>query len=233
LLAANLPLNEPGQPGKVVMVTSPSPGDGKTSVTLGVARAYAQLGLRVVMIEADLRRPSFGRFTDVTSSAGIAGVLAGAAVGREVIWMDALTLKPVSLDDGDRGAVGVLPAGVLPDNPQRALADPAMALLIEEARAIADMVLIDTAPVGTVNDATTLRHSAEGVVIVARLNQTSKDAARRANRTLRNLGIEVLGLVITDANSGERHSRYYSALKKETAESPPERVRSSIPGGPV
>ena len=228
LLASNLRASTTGPANSVLMITSPGPADGKTSVTLGVARAYAQLGLRVIMLEADLRRPSFGRFADVTKSAGLAGVLAGSPVANELIWLDAATLK--SSDVGDRGAIGVLPAGALPDNPQRALSDQALPLVVEEASEIADLVLIDTAPVGTVNDATMLRHVARGVVIVCRLSQTTKDAARRANRALRNLDVEILGLVITDAGGGERHSYYYAATPG-TAEPPRERARSGALGG--
>jgi capsular exopolysaccharide synthesis family protein len=212
------------------MITSPGPGDGKTSVTVGLARAYAQLGLTVIVIEADLRRPSFARYADVTASAGVTGVLAGGSIERELLWLDANTLQPA--EDGAagaRGTIGLLPAGKIPDNPQRALADPAMNLVVEVARSLADMVLIDTAPVGTVNDATVLDRMVEGVAVVTRLNQTTKDAARRANRSLANLGAERLGLVVTDSGGGERHAYY---APRPTATAPPaERPRSGVQGG--
>ncbi len=213
------------------MVTSPGPGDGKTSVTLGVARAYAQLGLSVIAIEADLRRPAFGRYADVSGSAGLTGAVDGSPVAEELIWLDARTLKPTRGDDAAAGgAIGLLPAGKVPDNPQRVLSDPAMNLVIEVAREIADVVLIDTAPVGTVNDATMLARIVEAVVVVTRLNQTNKDAARRANRTLRNLDTELLGLVVTDSGGGERHA-YYAAAAAADVPAPAERARSGVQGG--
>ncbi len=228
LLAANVRLATARGPVSVVMVTSPGPGDGKTSVTLGLARAYAQLGRSVIAIEADLRRPAFGRYAEVASSDGVTGVLAGSALGPEVIWLDAGTLKPTSGAPG-RGAIGLLPAGALPDNPQRALSDPGMSLVVEVARSLADVVIIDTAPLGTVNDATLLDGMVEGVVVVTRLNQTTKDAARRASRTLTNLGTERLGLVVTDAGVGERHGYY--AAKPAPSSPPAERPRSGVHGG--
>lgn len=229
LLAANLQLATTGRSSSVVMITSPGPGDGKTSVTLGLARAYAQLGLTVIVIEADLRRPAFGRYADVTASAGVTGVLAGGSIERELLWLDANTLRTVQDGAGARGTIGLLPAGEIPDNPQRALADPAMNLVVEVARSLADMVLIDTAPVGTVNDATVLDRMVEGVAVVTRLNQTTKDAARRANRSLANLGAERLGLVVTDSGGGERHAYY---APRPTATAPPaERQRSGVQGG--
>lgn len=230
LLASNLQLATTGRPSSVIMITSPGPGDGKTSVTLGIARAYAQLGMSVIAIEADLRRPAFGRYVDVTSSGGVTGVLAGAPIERELIWLDANSLQPTGHDEGSRGAIGLLPAGEIPDNPQRALSDPAMNLVVEVARSLADIVLIDTAPVGTVNDATVLGRMVEGVAVVTRLNQTSKDAARRANRSLASLGAERLGLVVTDSGGAERHA-YYTP-RPTTAVAPPERPRTGVRGGP-
>ena len=230
LLASNLQLATTGRSSSVIMITSPGPGDGKTSVTLGIARAYAQLGMSVIAIEADLRRPAFGRYVDVTGSGGVTGVLAGAPIERELIWLDANSLQPTGRDTGSRGAIGLLPAGKIPENPQRTLSDPAMTLVVEVARSLADVVLIDTAPVGTVNDATVLGRMVEGVAVVTRLNQTSKDAARRANRSLANLGAERLGLVVTDSGGSERHAYY--AARPTTATAPAERPRSGVPGGP-
>ncbi|MEA2148604.1 MAG: tyrosine-protein kinase [Solirubrobacteraceae bacterium] len=231
LLAANLQLATTGRMSSVVMITSPGPGDGKTSVTLGVARAYAQLGLSVIVIEADLRRPAFARYADVTGSAGLTGVLAGGTIERELLWLDADTMQPTNGEPGSRGAIGMLPAGTIPEHPQRALSDPAMNLVVEVARSLADVVLIDTAPVGTVNDATVLGRMVEGVAVVARLNQTTKDAARRASRSLANLGAAQLGLVVTDAGGGENHA-YYAPRRASAAAPPAERPRSGARGGP-
>lgn len=230
LLAANLRMATTAPASTVMMVTSPGPGDGKTSATMGLARAYAQLGLSVIAIEADLRRPAFGRYADVSLSAGVTGILEGGTVAHELIWLDAATMRRSDSDSIGGGAIGLLPAGTPPDNPQRALADPAMSLIIGTAVTLADIVLIDTAPVGTVNDATVLGPLVEGVVIVARVKQTTKDSARRANRTLASLQSDLLGLVVTDAGVGERHDYYYT---RRTASAPPpvERARSGARGG--
>lgn len=210
LLAANLRLSAPpGRSGSVLMVTSPSPAEGKTSVTLGIARACARLGLRVVAIEADLRRPAFSRFLDVGVSLGLTGVLARPnRLEKELLWMDAELVASLASGDGDAGMIGLLPAGEVPDSPQRALSQPAMGATIEVARSLADIVLIDTAPVGTVNDAITMSHLVDGVVLVARLNQTTKDAARRALRVLRNVDVRLPGVVVTDAGLSERYGYY-------------------------
>ncbi|MBW3608072.1 MAG: hypothetical protein KY463_06905 [Actinobacteria bacterium] len=219
LLAANMRAAEIGDASSVIMISSPSPADGKTSVTIGAARAYARLGLSVVVIEADLRRPAFARYTDVSFSAGLTGVLAGRSVAKELLWLDADTLLPSDRAGAD-GAVGILPAGDVPDNPQRLLSDPGMRRVVETARTMADIVLIDSAPLGTVNDAAALAPLVEGVVLVARLNQTTKDAARRALRTVGNLDANALGVVVTDAGGGERHVYYASSSSRDATADP-------------
>jgi succinoglycan biosynthesis transport protein ExoP len=234
LLAANLGLLGAGRTNSTVMITSPGPGEGKTSVTLGIARACAQLGLKVIAIEADLRRPAFARYTDVTASAvtasaGLTGVLAGSFVARELIWIDPATLQHVE-DPADEGLIGLLPAGELPANPQRVLSDPAMNSIVHVARSLADVVLIDTAPLGIVNDSAGVVRIVDGVVVVARLNHTTKDAARRTSRTLDSLDAEVLGLVITDAGGADGRA-YYSAT--EGSAPPVKRARNDMQGGRV
>ena len=224
LLASNLRAAEIGRTSSVIMITSPSPADGKTSVTIGVARAYARLGLRVVVIEADLRRPAFARYTDVSFSAGLTGVLRGGSVADELLWLDADTLLQTDGDTGSAGAIGILPAGDVPDNPQRTLSDPGVRLIIDIARTMSDIVLIDSAPLGTVNDAAVLAPHVEGVALVARLNQTTRDAARRAMRTVRNMEAKVLGVVVTDA-AGEQHV-YYPSNAPRAATGAPAGARS-------
>ena len=225
LLAANLRSAQIGKDSSVIMITSPSPADGKTSVTMGLARAHARLGLSVVVVEADLRRPAFGRYTDVSFSTGVTGVLAGGSVAAEMLWLDADTLLPSDGDAGAGGVIGILPAGDVPANPQRTLSHPDMRRVVEVAATMADVVLVDSAPLGTVNDAAVLAPLVEGVVLVARLNHTTKDSARRAIRTVGNVDAKALGVVVTDAGGGERHV-YYTANAAHVATAAPVGTRS-------
>jgi len=210
LLVANLRLSAPrGGAPKVLMVTSPGPGEGKTSVSFGMAHACAQLGLRVIVIEADLRRPAFSRYVDVSLSIGLTGVLESSSdLEHELIWLDGDPLQGWLGEPGDEGLIGVLPAGDLPANPQRVLSQPGMRSLVETARSLADLVIIDTAPVGTVNDPVTMSRLVTGVVLIARLNRTTKDGARRALRVLRNVDVQPPGVVVTDASAGEQYGYY-------------------------
>jgi Mrp family chromosome partitioning ATPase len=221
LLATNLRLASGGGASSAVLITSPGPGDGKTSVSFGVARAYARLGLSVVIVESDLRRPAFGRYADVSSSSGLVGALSGEPVANLLLWLDVDTLRPTGRH-GDNGVIGILPAGAVPHQHGRLLTDPGADLVLKVIRSLADVVIIDSAPIGTVNDAAAIVPMVDAVALVARLNKTNKDAGRRAIRTLRNLDADVVGLVVTDAGVGKRHVYYQ--------DNPPKPAVTAVPG---
>ncbi len=210
LLVANLELpSVRDTDSTVLMVTSSGPAEGKTSVTFGIAHACARLGLRVIAIEADLRRPEFHRYVGMTSGQGLSGILHGtASIMDELVTLDAETFEPSSDVTVDAGSIAVVPAGPLPANPQQALAQPRMRALIEAARSLADVVLVDTSPIGTVNDAAALTSLVDGVTFIVRLNHTTKDAARRALRLLSTVSAPQYDIVLTDAEDTERVDYY-------------------------
>jgi capsular exopolysaccharide synthesis family protein len=220
-LATNLRFFELGPELESIMITSPGPGEGKTSVTLGTARALAALDLRVIAIEADLRRPTFANY-GVGRGAGLSTVLAGVTdIDSALIEVDAATMAAVdSSSSGRSRSFHVLPAGPPPPNPQALLARPMMTHVIDDARAMADVVLVDVPPLGTVNDPVTLANLVDGVVLVARLGHTTRDASRRTLRVLENVDARILGVVVTGAPAADG---YYGAYGASGAEPPRER----------
>ena len=229
MVAANVRLAAT-EDAKVIMVTSPSPEDGKTSVSLGLARALARIGVRVILIEADLRRPSIARYTGLQQPGGLTALLEGRTthLAHEITWLDAATMEPVTLDGLKDGlSFAVLTAGAVPPHPQRLLARPDMAAVVETARSLADIVIIDTPPIGTVNDPMTLSRLIDVVVLVARANKTTKDAARRAVRSLRPLTPQVTGIVVTDADVVDQQSYYgLHGDHSDDARAPDESIRT-------
>ena len=214
-LATNLRFFELGPELESIMITSPGPAEGKTSVTLGAARALAALDLRVIAIEADLRRPTFSKY-GISRGAGLSTVLAGVSdVDSTLIEVDASSLTPVDGTPSARARTfHVLPAGPVPPNPQALLARPMMTHVIEDARAMADVVLVDVPPLGAVNDPVTLANLVDGVVLIAHLGKTTRDASRRTLRLLANVDARLLGVVVTGAAPGEG---YYGAYTSSSA----------------
>jgi succinoglycan biosynthesis transport protein ExoP len=220
-LATNLRFFELGPEVSTVMVTSPSPGEGKTSVALGTARALSTLGQRVLCIEADMRRPTFRNYGLQQGERGLSTVLAGRSKLQEsIVRVSAETFEPVSAGAESGPSFWVLPCGPVPPNPQGLLSRRTVGALLEQARQAADVVIIDVPPVGTVNDPVTLANYVDGIVLIARLNKTTRDSARKTLRVLRNLQAPLLGVVMTDApitGEGYYGEPVYAAVSAQEA----------------
>ena len=108
-------------------------------------------------------------------------------------------MRPTQIEDpAATTSFAVLPAGAVPPNPRQLLASAGMEQVVARAAEIADIVLIDTPPIGTVTDAMTLIEDVDATVLVSKLKWTRRDVARRALRVLRNLEVRVLGMAITN-----------------------------------
>jgi polysaccharide biosynthesis transport protein len=218
-LAANLLFSTKAPGPKSLLVTSPGAGDGKTTVTFGLARALTRLGKSVIIIGADLRHPRVDRHTKVGPGGGLTAVLTGRSeVPDELVEVDAISTGPTRGSDGSEvfsfSRTFILPAwGLAP----QMLLSPLMAPVIEECRSIADFVLIDTPPVGVVHDAIMLVNFADAVLLVSRLSWTTKDAARRALRVLRSRGAPVLGIVVTGGSRPEGYPYRGSGYEPDQA----------------
>ncbi len=178
---------------RVLIVTSASKGDGKTTVVQNLAEAAASMGGRVLLIEADLRRPELARRLALRRSPGLAEVLISASTAEEAI--QELPMTGHGSANGGQNSLGVLAAGITPPNPAALIESQAMEHLLEWATGAYDLVLIDTPPLSFVPDAIPLLRRSDGVVIVSRLGKSTRDAAARMRDELRSLGAPVLGVV--------------------------------------
>jgi capsular exopolysaccharide synthesis family protein len=227
-LAANLLFSSRENPTSSLMVTSPSASDGKTTVTLGMARALATLGKRVIAIEADLRHPRFAERLDVRRNPGFAGLAAGVADLEDVlVEVDAETTRRRAHATDSGVSFAVLPAGPPLSTPQTVLSGPMIGQVIAECRERADFVLIDTPPIGVVHDAITLANLVDAALLVARINWTTKDAARKALRLLRQLDLRVLGVVLTATARSESYYHRDATSDQGLAARPAEGTRIS------
>lgn len=169
---------------RTLLITSATPGDGKTTTAANLAIALAEAGDRVVVIDGDLRRATLAEVFGLEAEVGL-----GAVIRRQVRLEDALQMW------GNR--LAVLPAGrPLPPNPSEVLGSQLMAALLDELVALADVVIIDTPPVLPVTDAVALATQVDGVVLVARHGKTSRSAAAEARRRLDAVGANVVGFVL-------------------------------------
>lgn len=206
-LAANVLFANRARKLEVLMITSARSGDGKTSATFGLARALRTLGQRVIVVEADLHHPRFVHVWNIEQRGGLSSLLAGVAdLSSELVALDNSGEKRATNGKPGSASFAVLPAGPVPPNASAMLSRPIMGEILQECRELADVVLIDTAPVGLVHDPLMLVNHVDGVLLVARLQHTTKDAARQTLRLLGQVGSRILGVVVT---GGERMPGYY------------------------
>ncbi len=213
-----------------ILVTSAAPGDGKTTVAWNLATAAAELGGRVLLVEADLRHPGIAQGLGMREARGLSTVLAG-----EASLEGALQEVPLPDRQSGRGTrtVEVLLSGPLPPNPSDLLESDAMGELLSAAQQGYDLVVIDTPPMSVVSDAIPLIKNVGGVIVVGRAGKTTRDAAARLNEQLVNLKAPFLGIVVNGLKSdgegygyGYGYGTTYGEQFAEGASQQPSPVRS-------
>jgi len=204
LLAAGI-MRRPPTPPQVILVTGPGPGEGKSTAVANLAAAYAEVGKKVLVLSCDLHRPTIHSLFGVPNSRGLTDALRAESEGHAIIngqrWRTAMT------------NVRLIPSGFVPEKPGELLASPLMRQVITEAREVADIVLIDTAPILAASDATHLFPLVDAVLVVGRAGRTTAVAAQRASELLLRLGAPVVGAALngTTATSLSRgYYQYYS-----------------------
>jgi succinoglycan biosynthesis transport protein ExoP len=203
-LRTSILLSLPEAPPKLILVTSPLPEEGKTTTSVNSAIVLAQEGRRVLLVDADLRRPSISKNLGIAPAAGLTTVLAGYAPPESVI-----------LPSPELPNLFVLPSGPISPCPSELLSSVRMGQLLARWREMFDHVIIDSPPILAVSDAVRLSVEADAVLLVIRSAQTSKAALRRASMVLEQVKARTLGIVVNaiDSTSSDQSYYYYSGSK--------------------
>jgi len=197
-LRTSLLLSNLGAPPKVILVTSARPQEGKTTTSINTAIVLAQKGVRVLLVDGDLRRPSVHKALGMAPRSGLSNVLTGSATIQQTI-----TTSPVLPN------LFILPAGTPPPNPAELLASSNMRDLIMELRQQFDHIVIDTPPTLSVTDAVVLAPRADASILVIRSGQTTKQALRRARDILMQVNAHVAGVLLNAVDLTSPDYYYY------------------------
>lgn len=183
---------------RVLLVTSGSPGEGKSTIAVNLAMTLAAAGHSVLLIDADLRRPRAHEHAGIDGSIGLTGVL----------------LDEVEFDTAKKriadASLDVLPSGVVPPNPAEMLTSAPMVELVESASEAYDYVVIDSPPTLSVADANLLSPLVDGVILVVDASKTRSAALARSVKSLEAGGARILGTVLNRARRDRREGGYYS-----------------------
>ena len=184
---------------KRLCITSGLASEGKSITILNLAISFAETGAKVLLIDADLRRPSLARLLIENASPGLSNVLAGLCKPAEAIRTTAYP----NLD--------VMFSGEIPPNPSELLGNPRMEKMMEKLNSEYDYILVDTPPVGVVSDVCVMAQHLDGVLFLVRQNYTEKEAVSRGIKQLEIAGAKLMGFVLNgaDKNRNSRYSRKY------------------------
>jgi chain length determinant protein tyrosine kinase EpsG len=175
-----------GTKRRVLAVTSAERGEGRSWLTANLATMFAQLGERTLLIDADMRHPRQHRLFNIDNSVGLSALLTGRA-GREI----ARRIHP-------QLRLYVLPAGIIPPNPQELLARPVFDVILDHFAAQFGLVIIDTPAVSETADAQILAANAGNAVMVARRNHTQQAKLAAAMEILTDTGVNVIGSILNE-----------------------------------
>ena len=220
-LRTSLLLSALGAPPKVILITSALPQEGKTTTSINTAIVLAQKGSRVLLIDADLRRPSIHKALLTGPKTGLSNVLTGSA-----------NLEQAIIQSSVIPTLYILAAGTPPPNPAELLASANMMDILDGLRGQYDHIVVDTPPTLSVTDAVVLSTRADSVVLVIRSGQTTKQALRRARDILMRVNARVCGVLLNAADlksadyyyyyeyRGKYGNRYYQADDVSETEDP-------------
>ena len=180
---------------QTMIVTSSGPAEGKSTTTANLAVVFAQQGKRVLLIDADLRKPTVHYTFRTENHIGLSNVLTRQASLEEAVATTA------------QDKLWVLPSGPIPPNPSELLGSKGMMTLLEQAKDQYDVIILDTPPVLAVTDAQVLSNLADGVVLVVSSGKTEIDAAKKAKELLESAKAKILGVVLN--NKKVQDSQYY------------------------
>jgi capsular exopolysaccharide synthesis family protein len=197
VLRTNLIFSSAETSGRVILVTSANPAEGKTTTLANLAVALAQNGAKVLAVDADLRRPTLYQHFGVVKAPGLADLIVGKAAAS-------LAIHSTRIE-----GLQLLPCGYQPPNPAELLGSPMMKQIVDALRAHYEWVLIDAPPLLSMADAPVLCPLVDGVVLVIAAESATKPAVMRAVDQVQSVGGKVAGLVLNKVNL-ERNSYYYS-----------------------
>lgn len=197
ILRTNIEYSSIDQSLQIIMVTSSKPSEGKSTTCANMAVAFAQSNKRVLLIDADLRKPTQHHIFGKSNRFGLTTALFNQKELQDVI-------QQTNTDN-----LSLIPSGPTPPNPSELLSSNRMAALLETTKSMYDMIIIDTPPILFVTDAQIVAAQSDGVVLVVDSGKVKKDVALKAKASLDHVKAKLLGVVLNNINRKHADSYYY------------------------
>ncbi len=183
---------------KIIGVTSSLPGEGKSTTSMNLAYTIAQSNKKVLLIEADMRRPTAASILQIDQKSGLSQVLAGLTDLKKSLYKSPLI-----------SSMWILPAGDVPPNPAELLASRKMEQVMEILAAVFEYIIVDLPPINAVSDGLAVSKLLSGMIMVVRQEYCDKGALAEAIRRMEIMQVKILGFVLTDAKTSEKNFKKY------------------------
>lgn len=195
-IGTNLDFADIDNPIRSVVVTSSSPGEGKSSISVNLALAMAERFEKVLLIDADLRKPSIAEYCQIEGSVGLTSVLVGSATLEQAIapW--------------GKGTIDVLPSGLIPANPSQMLGTEAMADLFGRLIPMYDFIVVDSPPLLPVTDSLTIAKLTDGALVIARYKSTRRQQLAQALDSVEGVSARVIGTILNGVPRKDQDAYY-------------------------
>lgn len=199
-LRTSILLSTAGHPPKSLLVTSSLPSEGKTTTATNTAISLAQTGAKVLIVDADMRRPRLHSVFNITNGEGLSTLLSSESTDSDIT-------RVVKADDGTK--IHLLTSGPIPPNPAELIGSEQMANLLKRLQKHYTHVVIDSPPITSFTDGVLIASMVDGVILVVHSGKSSRQVVRRAKLLLQDVGARILGVVLNNVNLRSQDNYYY------------------------
>jgi polysaccharide biosynthesis transport protein len=199
-LRTSILLSTAGHAPKSLLITSSLPSEGKTTTAVNTAISLAQTGAKVLVIDADMRRPRLHSVFGVSNAEGLSSILSSDLEGSEI-------LKVVQYDKDSK--LNLLPSGPIPPNPAELIGSEQMANLLKTMSEHFTHVVVDSPPIASFTDGVLVASMVDGVILVVNSGKSSRQVVRRSRQLLMDIGAKVFGVVLNNVNLRSQDNYYY------------------------
>jgi len=199
-LRTSILLSTAGHAPKSLLVTSSLPAEGKTTTAVNTAISLAQTGAKVLIIDADMRRPRLHSIFEISNAQGLSTLLSSELSDKEI-------LDVVQFDDAAK--LHLLPSGPVPPNPAELIGSEQMSDFMKVLENNFTHVVIDSPPIASFTDGVLVASLVDGVILVVHSGKSSRQVIKRSRQLLQDIGAKIFGVVLNNVNLRSQDNYYY------------------------